>query len=129
MEEFDVFKQWYLEIKKTNIDLTNENSKVMVCKDFDKFIGFVFFYIIENEVDIIDVFVKEENRRTGVGKCLLETLFTTLRKQQVKKVFLEVNEKNKTAYNLYIHLGFEIVDIRKLYYEKKHNAYVMQKTL
>lgn len=128
-QEYDAFSKWHASSRNKTIDLSNEHAKVIVAKQKDKYIGFVFFYYISDVIDIIDVFVKVEMRRQGIAMQMFSKLFVKASENDVLEIILEVSENNVNAYNMYTKLGFSIIDTRKKYYDNTYNAYVMKKYL
>jgi ribosomal-protein-alanine N-acetyltransferase len=66
-----------------------------------------------DELEILNVAVAPQRRRSGVAKALLQTLFTS----HEGVIFLEVRESNVTARRLYESLGFKDLSRRPGYYE------------
>ncbi|MBQ8452102.1 MAG: ribosomal protein S18-alanine N-acetyltransferase [Clostridia bacterium] len=108
--------------------LTNQNMVVRVLKDDDNIIGFYETSVISPEAELYDIAVKKEFQGNGFGKLLVEDLILTLKRKNVKTVFLEVNIINSVAINLYQKFGFEIYDKRKKYYGD-NDAILMKKTI
>ncbi len=78
--------------------------------------------------DLLCVCVKDEYRRKGYATKLLNELFSCMKKLGVCEVFLEVEEFNTNAQNLYKKLNFEVLSKRKNYYGYK-TAIIMVKQL
>lgn len=57
--------------------------------------------------NIVDLAVKENYRGKGIGKSLLKTIISTLKKKGCKKAVIQVELKNKIALFLYHSLGFK----------------------
>lgn len=74
----------------------------------------IFRKIDDNEIEILDLGTKNNFRKHGLATQLFNKLFS-----QYTSIFLEVDENNIPAVNLYKKLGFEVISIRKNYY--KHN--------
>ena len=81
-------------------------------------ICFLLANAVLDEIDIIELAVKENFRRRGVAFKLLSyfQLFCIERKMQ--KVFLEVAQNNAAAISLYEKLGFNRIGLRKNYYSQ-----------
>ena len=78
-------------------------------------IGFTSMHAVLDEGHIMNMAVLEEYRRQGVGRRLMETLFS-LAPETVRSYTLEVRESNHTAMRLYKQLGFYGVGYRRGYY-------------
>jgi [ribosomal protein S18]-alanine N-acetyltransferase len=83
--------------------------------------GFIMYQEVEKEKEIITICTLPKYRKQGVAKALVETL-------DADKIFLDVDEENLPAVNLYKKLGFDVERIRDKYYENGHNALIMTKT-
>jgi len=96
-------------------------------------IGFCLGQWVIDEAEILTILVKKSERRKGVAFSLLSQMLTYLKQQGVKKMFLEVHEKNQSALSLYEKLYFKPVGIRKHYYldteEMPANAIVLELVL
>ena len=102
-------------------------SKCKVIEINNKIIGFITYSIIYDRAEIIDIIIKEEFRNKGYAKKLIEDISIGLINNKCKNITLEVNEINP-AVNFYKKIGFEIVSIRKGYYNN-NNGYLMEKKL
>ena len=66
----------------------------------------------------------------GIATSLLNHLVETSLSNNMKEIWLEVSTKNTPAINLYKKFGFEVMGIRKNYYQKLgEDAYNMKKEL
>lgn len=107
-------------------ELENENSYYLVAKINDEIVGFAGIKIILDEADIMNVVTKKNKRNLGIGFCILENLIYIAKEKNVKKLTLEVNEKNLAAIHLYKKLGFKQIAVRNKYYNNTDNAIIMQ---
>ena len=98
-------------------------NKTYIILDNNNVIGFIHIQDLIDEVDIIDIVIDEEYRRKGYGKSLINYIFDFYKD---KKVILEVSADNEAAVNLYKSLDFNVINIRKGYYNGK-DALVMEK--
>ncbi len=74
--------------------------------------GVVWFSVVQDEAEIIDIRVVERFRRTGIGESLLTQAFEKLRLSKIRSVFLEVRSSNTAALALYEKLGFAMMGRR-----------------
>ena len=79
--------------------------------------GVVWFSVVQDEAEIIDIRVGERFRRTGIGESLLTQSFEKLRLSKIRSVFLEVRSSNTAALALYEKLGFTMMGRRENYYK------------
>ena len=111
-------------------DFKQENSYYFVAKTPEnKIVGFFGIKKILDEVDIMNIAVKKEYRNLGIGSILLNYLISTCKQNNIKKINLEVNEKNQIAIRLYNKFNFQIVGKRKKYYNNCDDAILMQKKI
>ena len=59
----------------------------------------------------MNIIVKKEYRKKGIGQILLEKLISLSKETKLNTIILEVNVNNKIAINLYKKNGFK--EIRK----------------
>lgn len=83
--------------------------------------AYLIYSLVLEEAEIISIFVKEKFRRQGLATKLINEL-----KQKAKVIYLEVNENNSKAYNLYRKLGFVVYHQRLKYYDNKDTALLMK---
>lgn len=91
--------------------------------DNNEILGYLEIRIIDDVIDIINVFTNPEYRRNGVATKLLNEM---IKNEKYSRIMLEVNENNNEAIKLYRKLGFEEISIRERYYGS-YTAVVMQK--
>lgn len=88
----------------------------LICQD-DQVAGFIICSQIVDEAEIITICISPSFQKQGFGAQLLNHQLDIFKQVQVKKLFLEVNEKNHAAIALYKKLGFEQTAMRKNYYK------------
>ena len=79
-------------------------------------LGYISAYNIEGEMEIVNVAVRADQRRQGLGRGLLQYLLQVAQTRSVERIFLEVRVGNKVALTLYTQAGFRRVGLRKGYY-------------
>lgn len=119
--EFDDF--WSENILKSEI--INENTKYIVAKIDDEIVGFAGVLFSPDVCEIMNIVVKKNKRRQGIGKELLSKLIEIAKKNNFEILTLEVNDKNISAKTLYESFGFENVGLRKKYYNNIDDAIIM----
>lgn len=122
-EEFDNF--WSSSILES--ELKSENSKYIVAKEQNNIVGFAGIWISPVDVQITNIVTKKTERKRGIGTKLLDKLIEMAIESGRDNISLEVNENNVAAGILYENAGFEVVGIRKKYYNGKDNAIIMTK--
>lgn len=119
--EFDEF--WNENILISEIK--NENTKYIKASINDEIVGFAGILINYDDIHIMNIVVKKEQRKKGIGKELLKALIELAKKENKESLTLEVNEKNIPAIKLYEKFNFENLGIRKRYYNNTDNAIIM----
>ena len=89
--------------------------------------GVVIGRMAADEAEILNLAVRQEERRKGTGKKLVQRLLSEYGGKEVSRVFLEVRESNSGAIAFYESLGFRKVGMRPGYYQgPKEDALVME---
>ena len=125
VQEFDDF--WTPSILES--ELKSENSKYIVAKEKGIIVGFAGLWFSPIDAEITNIVTKKSERKRGIGSLLLGKLIEMAKQEKRDNISLEVNENNMAAGILYENAGFEIVGIRKKYYNGKDNAIIMTKYL
>ncbi len=82
-------------------------------------VGYADFWVVAEEISLLNVAVDPEYRRRGVGAALVELAKRRGQARGGRVVFLEVRASNEAALSLYSSRGFEQVGIRKGYYRSE----------
>ena len=89
-------------------------------------LGLAIFWIVQDEVHVLNVAVAPEHRRRGVGRVLMDEVLARGRHRHCVLATLEVRRSNEAAIGLYKSLGFRSVGVRPNYYvDEKEDAIVM----
>ena len=88
--------------------------------DIGKIIGYVSFFEIEDEAEIIKIGIEKSYQRKNYGSYVI----SEMKRMGIKKIFLEVSVENIKAINFYLKNGFYKTGIRKEYYKQKDNTRV-----
>ncbi|WP_455466324.1 ribosomal protein S18-alanine N-acetyltransferase [Bartonella sp. B39] len=97
----------------------------------DQILGFCLCRLILDEAEIITIAVQPHLRQQGIGTLLIDSILRHLHHEGAIKLFLEVEETNLSALNLYQRFKFEKIAKRPAYYQSKNSrtdAIIMQKT-
>ena len=88
-----------------------------------------FFWLLMPEIHLLNLAVRPEYRRRGLGQRLLRTMLDIGRRAGVETVYLEVRPKNMEAQGLYRSFGFAVTGRRPGYYDDGEAAHLMTLTL
>lgn len=105
--------------------LNSKNKLLLVYKEQNSIVAFIYLNIFDTEMEIIDLIVEENNRRKNIATKLCNYVFKTLNTD----CYLDVNVNNEGALILYKNLGFEEIGYRKKYYLNGDDAYIMKRKI
>jgi ribosomal-protein-alanine N-acetyltransferase len=95
-------------------------------RETGKLVGFVNYWLVYDEVHVLNIAVHPGFRRQGHGRALLEHVIAFARMHRCSFVTLEVRRSNLAAQALYRQYGFEQVGVRPRYYlENGEDALVL----
>lgn len=106
------------------------DNNIMLCAAFnDTVCGYIFADFVLDEVNLNRIAVDIDYRRKGIAAELLKALFDNTT-DFAEKIMLEVRKSNIAAISLYERNGFEIVGMRKNFYQAPlEDAVLMTKFL
>ena len=81
--------------------------------DIGKIIGYVSFFKINDEAEIIKIGIDKSYQRKNYGSHVI----SEMKRIGIKKICLEVSVENIKAINFYLKNGFYKTGIRKRYYK------------
>jgi len=89
-------------------------------------LGFVVFWLVHDELHVLNIATALEARRRGVGWALMEEAAARARRAGAVLATLEVRRSNEGAIALYRALGYRQVGVRPNYYaDEGEDAIVM----
>jgi ribosomal-protein-alanine N-acetyltransferase len=80
-------------------------------------IGFTVFWIVADEMHILNLAVSPEFRRKGIARKLVLAALKRAHEKGARRAFLEVRMSNAAAQKLYSNLGFAGTGVRRDYYD------------
>jgi ribosomal-protein-alanine N-acetyltransferase len=93
-------------------------------------VGYIVFWIVHDEVHVLNVATAVAARRRGVGRALMEAAEEEGRRRGARISTLEVRRSNAPAIALYAAIGYRQIGVRPNYYaEEREDAIVMVKRL
>jgi ribosomal-protein-alanine N-acetyltransferase len=112
-------------------ELTHEWSTIFLAEEIiderqTRLLGFSIFWLIQDELHILNVATAPEQRRRGVARTVLTATLQEAQRQKCSVATLEVRRSNEPAISLYRSFGFRAVGVRPNYYaEEGEDAIVM----
>ncbi len=101
---------------------TKRFVRIFVLKEEKEILGYSLCWVFNEEAELHWIEIFPPHRGKGLGKLLLKETLNYLSGEGVKKVFLEVEENNQRALNLYRAFGFKENGRRKNYYPSGRDA-------
>lgn len=107
-------------------EIYNPYSITKVASLEDEVIGYICVDHIADECHILNLAVKPDMRKHGVGTSLVETSLEEVKKKGCRSLHLEVRVSNFDARRFYERLGFRTAGFRRNYYTfPKEDATIM----
>lgn len=79
-------------------------------------VAYISFYHIGDEVEILNLAVRPEERRRGHGRRILQLVLQAASRMGIQNILLEVRTGNLPAVALYESCGFQQLGVRPRYY-------------
>ena len=114
--------QWTDELKKEGIEVLGLSYENLI-------VGICVFQVVLDEAQINYFVINQNFRKKGYGSFLMNYLIKKCRKQNIRKLLLEVSYNNKIAKDFYNRFNFSTVGIRKNYYKDGSDALLKEKKL
>jgi len=92
----------------------------------DEILGYIIATREWDELHILNLAVRKQYRKMGIGHSFLHLIIKEAKKSEVKNIYLEVRISNDTAISLYKSFGFTISKVIPGYYYDKEDAVVME---
>ena len=115
-------KQWKFEFNKRGV-------KVFAILFGSEIIGICVLQIVIDEAQINYFLIKQKYRQKGYGTKLMNFLIRQCEKLNVKRILLEVSDKNSNAQVFYNKFKFLTVGRRENYYKDGSDAVLKEKFL
>lgn len=104
-------------------EILTDTDSIYNYMDGNKVLGYLEIRLVDGVIDIMNLFVNEEDRRKGIATELMNKMING---EEYSRIMLEVNENNDTAIKLYNKLGFKEISLRNRYYGED-TAIIMEK--
>lgn len=113
-----------------SIETLAQSENFIISTEFDNdgnLIAYAFGECIKsiNQAEIYRIAVLPQMRNQGLGQEVLKNFINLCENNQCEIIILEVRENNKSAISLYEKLHFNIVGVRKKYYQNPDESAVL----
>lgn len=119
---------WSRELLERELGHAWSNTLLAVERDGARelVIGYVVFWLVHDEIHILNIATAVEARRRGVGRALMLEAHASGKGRGATVATLEVRRSNVAAIELYRTLGYRQVGVRPNYYQEEgEDAIVM----
>ncbi|HZN92477.1 MAG TPA: ribosomal protein S18-alanine N-acetyltransferase [Myxococcales bacterium] len=112
-------------------ELTHDWSTILLAEEevapgLRRLLGFAIFWVVHDEVHILNVATDPPQRRRGVARAVMNATLERGRQRRCTLATLEVRRSNEAALALYRDMGFRAVGVRPNYYvDEGEDAIVM----
>jgi ribosomal-protein-alanine N-acetyltransferase len=107
-------------------EIKNNLARCLVLKKLSgELIGYAIYWIVVDEIHLMNIAVRSDQRRKGFGTKLMSLILRDVRLKNIKYVSLEVRRSNMAAQALYRILGFREAGVRESYYKNGEDAILM----
>ena len=106
----------------------NRFARLSVARDSEQnaLLGYVCFWMVFDELHLMNLSVHPEWRRMGIGEELARWTLSWAKESGARLATLEVRVSNEAAKRLYEKLGFKVAAVRHDYYrEPREDAVIM----
>jgi len=108
-------------------ELQNSVASILLCERETKIVGYICYWLIVDEMQILNVAVAPQARRNGIAEQLLNRAFSDCQQRGLTVAWLEVRAGNSGAITLYRNNGFRTDGVRRGYYRDGEDALLMVK--
>jgi [ribosomal protein S18]-alanine N-acetyltransferase len=105
----------------------NQFSSTYVLINDNKVIGFIIYWILFDQGELVKICVDEKYQKQGLAQKMLDQMTNDFKKAECFVCTLEVRKSNSKAISLYEKYGFEYVLTKKAYYSNGEDALYMMK--
>ena len=88
-------------------------------------VAFLVSWHVTDELHVLNVATREDRRRQGIARALMDVVVAYARREKVKHILLEVRRSNDAAIRLYRGVGFFAMGVRARYYPNDEDAVEM----
>lgn len=129
IEHLSFSNPWPRQVFREEFDNELSFVKVLRDRDSDRVIAFINYWLVHDEIHLLNIATHPDWRRRKLARRLIAHLLRVAKARRSRLITLEVRRSNHPAINLYDDLGFLPVGIRPRYYENNEDAIVMMLNL
>ena len=90
--------------------LIEEGAVFKVVMENGSIIGFCEYKKEEERLFLSKLYARKDQRGKGVGRFMFEDVKKYAIENGLNKIYLTVNKGNTPSYQIYLHLGFKVID-------------------
>lgn len=114
-------------VKDYFINMINNQNILLLYKNENKPIGYIFAKKIDDEYLIDGLYIDINFRNKGIATKLIKVIIKEIYSLGNYKIFINVMKKNKVAVNLYKNIGFIVEQEDELKFHMYYNKYKLEK--
>ncbi|MBQ6478397.1 MAG: GNAT family N-acetyltransferase [Erysipelotrichaceae bacterium] len=92
------------------LDLMEQGAVFTLIMQEDKPIGFSEYIIEGSRLFLSKLYVEKSHRGNGIGRLLFSDCTEYAKENRLEAIYLTVNKHNTPSYEIYLHLGFTVID-------------------
>jgi ribosomal protein S18 acetylase RimI-like enzyme len=102
-------------------NINSSSDLILIAEEDNVILGYLLaskidrleMFNIKNIGLIIDIFIKENNRKKGIGELLVKESFNWFKKENIKIIEISITPENKSALKFWDNLNFKDFSINK----------------
>lgn len=112
-------------------ELCAKGAIFRILQEDGRMLGFCEYLREEDRAFLSKLYVRKEERHRGLGKILYEDCVRYTKEIGLNKIYLTVNKYNTPTYEIYLHLGFKVIDavVNDIGNSYVMDDYIMEKEL
>ena len=111
-------------------ELRSEYADFLLACEGERLLGFAIAHLAGDDSELFNICVAESERGRGIGGALIDECVRLAEKRGAGRMLLEVRASNKPARSLYLKKGFQVLGVRRSYYElPTEDAVMMEREL
>ena len=111
-------------------ELRSEYADFLLACEGERLLGFAISHLAGDDSELFNIAVAEDERGKGIASALIDECVRLAKKRGASRMLLEVRASNKPARSLYLKKGFQVLGVRRSYYElPTEDAVMMEREL